>query len=142
MKNTQATRDYFPVIIITGGFYNRSDVGIPVEVLSPSGVPLPCTLPPLPISREGHNDRFNHACGHTQDGEVACSGSSCVTLTAEGWQESHQLQQRRWSHCSWRSPAGLLLMGGGWYGSGQTTELLTDTSSSSSPSFSLEYDTR
>ena len=103
-----------------------------MEVVSPTGTPLPCTVPPLPAPRYRH----------TQDGLVACGGygtgtrTSCVTLTGSGWQESHQHQEERALHVSWRSPAGLLLMGGH---SNLTTELLTNTDSSSSPSFDLEY---
>ena len=106
-----------------------------VEVLHPSGVPFPCTLPPLPASRKYL----------TQDGLVACGGmgtatsTSCVSLTGGGWQESHQLQQERYDHSSWRSPAGLLLMGG--FDSPTSTELLSVTDSSTSSNFTLEYRT-
>ena len=127
-----------PLLLITGGRDKQGDKSTEltsVEVLTPYGVPLPCycTVPPLPASRYDH----------TQDGLVACGGygstavlTSCVTLTGSGWQESHQLQEERAQHVSWRSPAGLLLMGGH---SNLTTELLTNTGSSSSPSFDLEY---
>ena len=107
-----------------------------MEVLTPSGVPLPCTVPPLPAPRKAL----------TQDGLVACGGwntasrTSCVSLTGSGWQESHQLQERRDDHSSWRSPAGLLLMGG--WGSSTSTEILSATDSSSTSSFTLAYDTR
>ena len=119
------------VILITGGEPELTSV----EVLASFGIPHNCTVPPLPASRHSH----------TQDGAVACGGSgvtatrtSCVSLTASGWTTSHQLVEGRVSHVSWLSPAGLLLMGGRH--SDQTTELLTDTGSSS-PSFDLEYDT-
>ena len=107
-----------------------------MEVVSPSGAPLPCTVPPLPVTRPGH----------TQDGQVACGGgdaairTTCISLTASGWITSHHLVESRHGHVSWRSPAGLILMGSG--STGMTTELLSDTSSSSSPSFDLEYDTQ
>ena len=121
------------MVLITGGVGDGRTGLSSVEVFSPSGVPLPCTVPPLPAYRSSH----------TQDGEVACGGSgssySCDSLTASGWTTSHQLVSPRHRHVSWRSPDGLLLMGGEY--SLQTTELLTDTSSSSSPSFDLEYDT-
>ena len=118
--------------MITGGASDRDNSElISVEVLSSSGVPIPCSVPPLPAYTDDH----------TQDGVVACGGhltnTSCSTLTASGWTTSHQLQQRRSGHVSWTSPAGLLLMGG--YYSIWTTELLSNTSSSSSPSFDLEY---
>ena len=118
------------VILITGGFGLSA-----VEVLSPSGVPHSCSVPPLPAWRGDH----------TQDGLVACGGdntafrTSCATLTGEGWQESHQLQERRDDHSSWRSPAGLLLMGG--WDSPTSTEILSVTDSTSTPSFTLAYDT-
>ena len=113
------------MILITGGWDSYTDL-TSVEVFSPSGVRLPCSVPPLPASRQDH----------THDGAVACGGwdgntatyTSCVTLTAEGWQESHQLQEKRVDHSSWRSPDGLLLMGG--KDSPNTTEILTDNSTS------------
>ena len=78
---------------------------------------------------------------------MACGGygstavlSTCVTLTGSGWQESHQLQEERAEHTSWSSPAGLLLMGGGY--SVTSTEILSATDSSSTSSFTLEYKTQ
>ena len=141
------------MIIVTGGegdgYYNYQTS---VEVLSPTGVRLPCSVPPLPLSAAS---RYHH----TQDGEVACGGydyedaTSCSTLTASGWTKSHDLLYERRKHVSWNSPDGLLLMGGEY--SLRNTELLTNTSSSSrmsnrdhteSPyqtstsSFDLDYD--
>ena len=123
------------MFLITGG-RGVDYAGYAVEVFSASGARLPCSVPPFPLQRYQH----------TQDGEVACGGygsdatpTSCVSLTTSGWITSHQLQEGRFNHVSWRSPAGLLLMGG--YPSLQTTELLSNTSSSSSPSFGLEYNT-
>ena len=120
------------VLLITGGY--NSNERTTVEVVSPSGVRHSCSVPPLPEPR----------WDHTQDGAVACGGgdpgsatlTTCDTLTASGWITSQHLVERRNGHVSWSSPAGLLLMGGH---SNLTTELLTNTDSSSSPSFSLEY---
>ena len=121
------------MVLITGGVGDGRTGLSSVEVFSPSGVPLPCTVPPLPAFRGSH----------TQDGAVACGGvggiTSCVTLTGSGWQESHQLQADRGRHASWRSPAGLLLMGG--WDSPTSTEILSVTDSTSTPSFTLAYDT-
>ena len=120
------------MILITGGWDSYTDL-TSVEVLSPSGVRLPCSVPPLPASRDGH----------TQDGLVACGGAgggartSCATLTAAGWAESQLLGQGREYHTSWRSPAGLLLLGGEQ--SPTTTELLSSTDSTTSSSIALEY---
>ena len=123
------------MLLITGGY--NSNERTTVEVFSPSGVRHSCSVPPLPEPR----------WDLTQDGAVACGGgdpgsatlTDCVTLTASGWITSHDLVEKRKNHVTWSSPAGLLLMGGAY--SGQTTELLSDTSSSSSPSFDLEYST-
>ena len=114
----------FSVMMISGGLSLSS-----VEVLSNTGSLLPCSLPPLPTSRYLH----------TQDGVVACGGAtsgdttSCVTLTAAGWEETHNLRQERVGHSSWRSPAGLLLMGG--IHSPTTTELLSYTDSTTADSY-------
>ena len=89
-----------PVLLITGGIGrnkqgDKSTELTSVEVLTPSGVPLLCTVPPLPASRYEH----------TQDGLVACGGygstavlTTCVTLTASGWATSHKLQETSASH--------------------------------------------
>ena len=121
------------MLLITGGYNNNQRTT--VEVVSPSGVRHSCSVPPLPEPR----------WDHTQDGELACGGgdpgsatlTTCDTLTASGWITSHDLVEKRKNHVTWSSPAGLLLMGGAY--SDNTTELLSDTTSSSSPSFGLEY---
>ena len=124
------------VIIVTGGNGDGSTFLTSVEVLSPSGVLLPCSsVPPLPAPR----------IGYTLDGAVACGGwsgspsgpiTNCISLTASSWTISHQLQEARMDHVSWSSPAGILLMGGSGNTPLNTTELLTNTSSMS---FDLDY---
>ena len=142
------------MIIVTGGEGEGYNYLTSVEVLSPTGVRLPCSVPPLPLSAAS---RYHH----TQDGEVACGGqdyedaTSCSTLTASGWTKSHDLLYERRKHASWNSPDGLLLMGGENYYSYLTTELLANTSTSrrmsnrdhtespyqtSTSSFDLDYD--
>ena len=119
-------------MLVTGG-WKWSGLSS-VEVLSPAGTSLTCPLPPL-LSTERYR--------HTQDGLVACGGAgggartSCATLTAAGWAESQLLGHERQYHTSWRSPAGLLLLGGEQ--SPTTTELLSSTDSTTSSSFALEY---
>ena len=123
------------VILVTGG-WKWSGLSS-VELLSPAGTPLTCSLPPLPSDQ-----RYRH----TQDGLVACGGAgggartSCATLTAAGWAESQLLGQERQYHTSWRSPAGLLLLGGDQ--SGDTTELLSSTDSTTTTSITLEYNAK
>ena len=43
-----------PVLLITGDRDNPNTALTSVEVLTPSGVPLLCTVPPLPASRYDH----------------------------------------------------------------------------------------
>ena len=80
------------VLLVTGHRTGEDPIDFSsVEVLSAEGVPLDCSLPPLPEPR----------VKHTQDGLESCGGqttqTSCVALnlTAGGWVESHQLQQPR-----------------------------------------------
>ena len=107
-------------------------------MLSHSGVPLPCTVPPLPAPRYSHTQDGEVACGNGED-DTTAQHINCVSLTASGWTTSHDLLEEREGHSSWLSPHGLLLMGG--LDSVWKTELLSGTSSSSSPSFDLEYAT-
>ena len=130
-------------MLVTGGSTDERSV----EVLSAAGASL-CTLPPLPTTR------FEH----TQNGLLSCGGSvttnNCVKLSVEAgdWVVTHNLLEPREAHSSWESPAGLVLIGG--LGSantasilthlvqtGSTTELLSSSDSSSSYSFTLQYDT-
>ena len=109
-----------------------------VEVLSAEGVPITCSVPPLPAPR----------AKHTQDGLESCGGqttkTSCVALnlTAGDWALSRQLQQPRHQHSSWRSlMGGVLLIGGAAGSASTTTEILSPTDSSTSASFNLAYET-
>ena len=83
---------------------------------------------------------------HTQSGDILCGGydnwepvNTCMRYTAGAWVTSHTLLEERHEHCSWSSPEGVLLMGG--EGSPRTTELLSNTNSTTALSFSLEYHT-
>ena len=83
---------------------------------------------------------------HTQSGDILCGGyedpdpsTTCISYTAGAWVTSHTLLEERYDHCSWRSPEGVLLMGG--EGSPRTTELLSNIDNTTALSFSLEYNT-
>ena len=90
--------------------------------------------------------------GHTQVGLEACGGldgsgylTSCVTFSAGTWTTSHRLAVMRTHHVSWASyPGGVLLLGGTSNGTAaeRTTELLSPTTSKSTPHFGLAYDTQ
>ena len=118
--------------MVTGGWV-EGDEDTSVELLNLDGS-WHCSLPPLPERRYAH----------TQTGLVACGGfknnseKSCVRFSKgeEEWKKSHTLKKRRWSHVSWDSPDGVLLMGG--QGSFTTTELLTNNGDTT-PGFKIKY---
>ena len=106
-----------------------------VELIREDGTT--CTLPPLPQGR--------HA--HTQAGLEACGGSgtrtSCITFAAGTWTTSHTLAVERRHHVSWASyPGGVLLLGWIDNAAKRSTELLSSTSSTTTPQFRLAYDTQ
>ena len=92
-----------------------------------------CLLPRLPAPGRWR---------HTQSSYTACGGwdtdTNCLTFDGE-WEQSHSLSDGRSGHVSWLSPAGILLMGG--WDSGTSTELLSTTTDTTTPGFSLPYDT-
>ena len=94
-----------------------------------------CLLPRLPSpGRDRHTQSSLTACGGEE------TGSSCLTFDGE-WEQSHSLSEERDSHVSWQSPAGILLMGGGYpYSDDSTsTELLSNTDTTTTPRFNLNY---
>ena len=119
--------------MVTGGWL-VGDNTASVELLNLDGS-WHCSLPPLPEQRDSH----------TQTGLVACGGfqknsqKSCVRFSKgeEKWKKSHTLKKKRWSHVSWNSPEGILLMGG--LGSGATYELLTNNGHKPAPGFKFKY---
>ena len=124
----------YEVSIITGG----DGIIISVELIREDG--RTCTLPSLPKSKKRHR--------HTQVGLEACggdgisSGTSCVTFSDGSWTRSHTLAVSRRSHVSWASyPGGVLLLGWIDNAAKRSTELLSSTSSTTTPQFRLAYDT-
>ena len=116
--------------MLTGGFDNEKPQGSSVEVVRGDGTT--CILPKMK-SRRTH---------HTQSGLTVCGGNqesakkSCVTFKNGKWTTSHNLKEERdESDVSWKSPNGILLLGG------KTAELLSSTSSSTTEQFTLPYNT-
>ena len=126
-------------IIMTGGFGNANWTSVEVEVLHSDGSPW-CSLPDLPNGRDEHKQTGLEACG----GDSSTVQTTCVRLGGGGdsWTPSHQLLQKRAHHSSWASPAGTLLMGGGYHDTGDTTELLDAATGDSAMHFPLKYGTR
>ena len=108
-----------------------------VEVILEDG--STCTMPDLPPPGRSH---------HSATGLTLCGGSNgvaastCSTFNGE-WEISHNLLHDRPSLESWQSPNGIYLLGGGGnIESLASTELLSNTSSNTSPGFGLSYYTR
>ena len=100
-----------------------------------------CTLPDLPPpGRRDHSATGLTLCGGWGDGDEG-TGTTCSTFTGQ-WETSHQLGVPRYSHVSWDSPSGIILLGGGDTEALQTTETLSPNSSTTTPAFQLLYDTR
>ena len=78
------------------------------------------------------------------NGLVVCGGikgndarTSCLTFSSGRWTNTHKLLEMRFSHSSWLSDEGLVIMGGAY--DPKTTELLK--SNYTVPYFDLKYDT-
>ena len=124
----------FSGLLLTGGQSPDGDGQHTAEVWLPGD--RSCLLPRLPApGRLGHTQSSFTACG----GYDTVTGTSCLTFDGE-WEQSHSLSESRWQHVAWQSPAGILLMGGGWtYNT--STELLSTTTDTTTPDFSLPYRT-
>ena len=107
-------------ILITA--YNQAEIFIPSTKET-------FQLPSIPGSpRVWHTLTGNVLCGGAYDG----TSSSCLKLKSNGagWQSySPGLVEPRMAHSAWQSPDGVVLMGG--YYSGDSTELVTSTGSTS-----------
>ena len=120
-----------PAIIVTGG-KNENDL-TSVEVIRGDGTT--CSLPSLPSPRVEHSQSGLLACG----GYTENDRTTCTRLANGEWKTSHNLTEQRRVHTSWTSNIGILLFGG--WDSQKTTELLSSTSSTSTSTFQLPYDT-
>ena len=101
-----------------------------VEVILEDG--STCTMPNLPPPGRSHHS----ASGLTLCGGVAGAVSQRCSTFNGGWETSHYLSKDRFGSESWLSPNGIYIIGGGG------TELLSNTSSNTSPGFGLSNDTR
>ena len=100
-----------------------------VEVILEDG--STCTMPDLPPP-----GRYQHSA----TGLTLCGGHgeeyTCSTFTGQ-WETSHQLRVPRHGHISWDSPSGIHIIGGVDNEAAKTTEILSPSSSTTSPGFSL-----
>ena len=124
-------------LLVTGGYdYGEGD-GDPIhsaEVIHPDG--QTCTLPTMTLDRRRHSQTGLEACGGQDD-----DGRWCSTFSAGQWEKSHQLAEYRDKHVSWSSPNGTVLLGDWWEPGYLSATLLSPYNSTTSPLFSLPYDT-
>ena len=125
----------FTGLLVTGGRSPDGDGQHTAEVWLPGD--RSCLLPRLPApGRSTHTQSSLTACGGITD-----TSTSCLTFSG-GWEQSHHLTEERENHVSWQSPAGTLLMGGWKYNSRRSSELLSNTTNTTTPGFSLPYLTK
>ena len=116
------TNVLYLVMLITGGWNddNRLARLSTVEMFDPSNPSFSCQLPNMTVARQDHAAVGRTVCGGRGNGE-----HTCETLDNGQWQVSHNLQQGRQGHVMWQSPRkGVMVIGGGDYGTGKTTERL------------------
>ena len=118
-------------IIVTGGKTKNGNDLNTVEVIREDGTT--CSLPSLPSPRFEHSQSGLEACGGFNQNVM----TTCTRLENGVWTTSHNLIQKRKVQTSWTSKIGIFLFGG--YESQKTTELLSSTSNSSTPTFQLPY---
>ena len=136
LTNTEA-------VIITGGRAGAVGAGgfKSVEVILGDGTT--CSLPDLPANTEYHSQSGLVTCGGGTDLSVGVDDTYCTTFTNGSWITTHNLTVPRRFHTSWNSDMGIILIGGAYFDNAtRSTELLSNTSSTSTLEFALPYDTR
>ena len=73
-------------------------------------------------------------------GYTSTARTTCITFTYGQWVTSHALTEERYSHTSWSTQDGIVLMGGEY--SGRTTEIISEGEYEGVPGYDLQYNTR
>lgn len=126
---------YYIGILITGGIGQYEG-----PILSSAELYIPdldrsCSLPDLPVTRDGHTQNSFLTCGgNGTEIETTCE----VLIPGDTWRrEPYKLTQKRSWHTSWTLNNGtVILLGGGF--SSDTSENVTP-GLGSAPGFSLKY---
>ena len=95
-----------------------------------------CVLPDMPDQRAAHTSDGGLTCGG-YDRDTGEALDSCISLTGEGWRETHKLRTKRSDHCSWSVQEGVVLLGGLETNS---AELVNTKTRTTKKIFSLKYD--
>ena len=79
-------------------------------------------------------------CGGTDPDHYRANYEECLQFSAGSWTSYRNTSVPRKKHMSWASPEGLVLMGGSVTKAKHSTELLSNSSQTSTQSFTLMYD--
>ena len=110
------------VILVSGGvqFNQGRNAGYSVELVHTNGTRL-CSLPNLPDYRYFHTQTGLTLCGSEKCEQCSIPssptiGTTCLTFFLRGgswaWRQSHKLFYPRRFHSAWKSPQGVVLLGG------------------------------
>jgi len=120
-------------IVISGG---RQALNKWVELFIPSTGDS-CLFPSVPDIRKGHSMNNMYICG----GDDFYARDLCIQFVDGHWTSLSSTRESRDDHSSWLTPQGLVLMGGDYNG-GKTTEIITLKGGQGGPGFTLNYETR
>merc|ERR1712123_58054 len=120
-------------IVISGG---RQALNKWVELFIPSTGDS-CLFPSVPDIRKGHSMNNMYICG----GDDFYARDLCIQFVDGHWTSLSSTKESRDDHSSWLTPQGLVLMGGDYNG-GKTTEIITLKGGQGGPGFTLNYETR
>ena len=86
------------------------------------------------------------------DGMTLCGGyptsnsntNTCITFKSGKWGPTTFLSEKRGAHTSWynKEEGKIILMGGNYNGTGDTTETITEGKFGGVPGFTLKYNTQ
>ena len=124
------------VFLITGGLKGEKKLKS-VEIFDPraSNISLSCSLPDMTLERFAHASVGKTVCGGNPNDD---GKTSCETLDPSTglWSKSHSLQQSRYEHVMWRTPADQMIVIGGL--DQNSSEILRDDGFSVS-NFTLQH---
>jgi hypothetical protein len=107
-----------------------------VEVFVPS-TGYSCLMPSLPDDRKDHTMNNMYVCG----GDDFFARDLCIQFVEGQWTSLSSTKESRDDHASWLTPQGLVLMGGSYNG-GKSTEIITLKGGQGGPGFNLNYESR
>ena len=121
-------------ILVTGGVGGEGIILNTAELFHMNGT-RQCSLPSLKSPRKMHSQTGLLACGSRNDGPQGVGDGqpldSCESFNSKtgNWSDSHTMQHSRYFHGAWKSPNGVMLLGGGRPGTSSlvTTEMVSDT---------------